>query len=266
MKLVINAEANIIAIEGPNQENEVIPLYSAKGFQVISSLWTKVGWNQKYSYTFTWMGRPIIQLPEDLVRIQEVIYRIKPDLIIETGVAHGGSLIYYASLCKAMGKGRVVGIDIEISPHNRNAMERHELSPYITLVEGDSTSRFTVEEVKRNVRSQEAVMLILDSNHTKNHVLKELQAYHDLVTAGSYIVITDGIMKDLHDVPRGKPEWVRYNPCEAAQIFLKEHPEYVMETPSWLFNESDLNEGVTYWPRAWLRKTRQVSQFKSRHL
>jgi len=109
-------------------------------------------------------------------------------------------------------------------------------------------------------------MLILDSNHTKNHVLKELQAYHDLVTAGSYIVITDGIMKDLHDVPRGKPEWVRDNPCEAAQIFLKEHPEYVMETPSWLFNESDLNEGVTYWPRAWLRKTRQVSQFKSRHL
>jgi cephalosporin hydroxylase len=99
--------------------------------------WPKVGWNQKFVYTFSWMGRPIIQLPEDMIRIQEVIYTVKPDLIIKTGVAHGGSLIYYASLCKAMGKGRIIGVDIKIRPHNRKAIEKHELFSYINLIEWD---------------------------------------------------------------------------------------------------------------------------------
>ena len=98
----------------------------------------RVGWNQKYQYTFSWMGRPVIQLPEDMMRMQEVIYRLQPDLIVETGVAHGGSLIFYASLCKAIGKGRVVGIDIEIRPHNRMAIESHPLAGLITLIEGSS--------------------------------------------------------------------------------------------------------------------------------
>src|SRR5215470_9545761 len=122
MKVTIDTSSRKILKELDGERAE-IALYSKEGFELISDLWVKVGWNERYPYTFSWMGRPIIQLPEDMIRTQEVIYRVRPDVIIETGVAHGGSLIYYASLCKALDKGRVVGIDIEIRPHNRRAIE-----------------------------------------------------------------------------------------------------------------------------------------------
>jgi cephalosporin hydroxylase len=200
------------------------------------------------------MGQPIIQLPEDMVRIQEVIYRIKPDVIIETGIAHGGSLIFYASLCKVLGKGRVIGIDIEIRPHNRKAIESHELFPLITLIEGSSTTNDTVKKVKELVTPGEIIFVILDSCHTKQHVLDELEFYHDLITPGSYIVATDGIMKDLYDVPRGKPEWAQDNPVAAVAEFVSKHPEFVVEQPAWPFNESELTENVTHWPKAYLKR------------
>jgi cephalosporin hydroxylase len=240
------------------QENDVgrriIDLYTKEAFELISQQWLKVGWNQKYVYTFSWMGRPVIQLPEDMVRIQEVIHRVKPDVIIETGIAHGGSLVFYASLCRAMGKGRVIGIDIEIRPHNRQAVEAHQLAPLISLIEGNSTAPDVVDRVKSCVKPQEVVMVILDSNHSKQHVLAELEAYHDLVTPGSYIIATDGIMKDLDDVPRGKPEWACDNPAAAAAEFAQKHPEFVLEEPPWPFNESELSENVTHWPEAWLKR------------
>ena len=231
-----------------------IPLYSKHAFNLISHQWLKISWEQKYTYTFTWMGRPIIQLPEDMVRIQEVIYRIKPDVIIETGVAHGGSLTYYASLCKVINKGRVIGIDIEIPPHNRKAIQSHELFSLITLIEDSSTAPNVVNHVKSVVKPGEVVIVILDSCHTKQHVLAELEAYHDLVTPGSYIVAIDGIMKDLHDVPNGNPEWIWNNPAAAAGEFAQTHPEFELEQPVWHFNESELTENISYWPGAWLRK------------
>jgi cephalosporin hydroxylase len=234
-----------------------MPLYSREAFELLSKQWLKVGWNEKYAYSFSWMGRPLIQLPEDMVRIQEVIYRIKPDVIIETGIAHGGSLVFYASLCKAMGKGRVIGVDIEIRPHNRQAIEAHQLAPLITLIEGSSTAPDVVDRVKSCVKPQEVVMVILDSDHSKQHVLDQLEAYCDLVTPGSYIIATDGIMKDLHDVPRGKPEWLWDNPSDAAAEFVQKHPEFLLEQPAWAFNESELSENVTYWPGAWLRRRQQ---------
>src|SRR3954462_11266428 len=119
MKLEIDTEANAVIVRDKAGERR-IPLYSTEGFELLSDLWVKVGWNQKYGYTFSWFGRPVIQLPEDMIRVQEAIWQLKPDLVIETGVAHGGSLIFYASLFQAIGKGRVVGIDIEIRPHNRS--------------------------------------------------------------------------------------------------------------------------------------------------
>jgi cephalosporin hydroxylase len=148
MKLIIDTD-NQNLVQELEGKQKVIPLYSKEAFQLISQQWVVLGWNQKYTYTFSWLGRPIIQLPEDMIRIQEVIYQVKPDVIIETGVAHGGSLIYYASLFKAMGKGRVVGVDIEIRPHNRKAIEEHELSSFITLVEGSSTDTSIVDRVKK---------------------------------------------------------------------------------------------------------------------
>jgi cephalosporin hydroxylase len=253
MKIIIDDKEKTIAIE-TSDERKTVPLYSKEAFEIISNQWLKMGWNEKYVYTFSWMGRPIIQLPEDMIRIQEVIYRIKPDVIVETGVAHGGSLIYYASLCKAMEKGRIIGIDIEIRSHNRTAIENHELASYITLIEGDSTDATIVNQVKALVKPNETVLVILDSNHVKQHVLKELNAYSSLVTKDSYIVATDGSMKDLHDVPRGDTEWIWDNPTEAALEFATKNPEFVVEQPEWTFNESELTENITHWPGAYLRR------------
>ena len=253
MKLTIDTERKQITIE-QNGATRTLELYSREAFEQISHQWLKVGWNQKYPYTFSWMGRPIIQLPEDIIRVQEVVYRVKPDVIIETGVAHGGSLIFYASLFKAMGKGRVIGVDIEIRPHNRKAIETHELASFITLIEGSSIEKSVVSKVRSLVKPGETVLVILDSNHTREHVLAELEAYHDLVSRGSYIVATDGSMKDLYDVPRGKPEWKQDNPTAAALEFVKKHPEFVIEQPAWPFNDSDLKENITHWPGAWLRR------------
>src|SRR5262245_18045044 len=131
MKLTIDTDQRTLTCEEPGGV-EVLDLYSRQAFEMISRQWVRVGWNQKYVYTFSWMGRPIIQLPEDMIAAQEVIYRLKPDLIIATGVAYGGSLVFYASLCKMLGTGRVIGVDIEIRSHNRRAVEAHELFSYIT--------------------------------------------------------------------------------------------------------------------------------------
>ncbi len=254
MKFEIDTESNTLTYEAKGGKKEVLDLYSKKSFEIVSRYWVKVGWNQKHIYTFSWFGRPIIQLPEDIIRMQEVIYRIKPDVIIETGVAHGGSLIFYASLCKAIGKGRVIGIDIDIRQHNRKAIEQHELFSYITLLEGSSTSSDIVSTVDEKINKAETVLVILDSNHSKQHVLDELEAYNHVVTKGSYIVATDGIMRDLHDVPRGENDWAWDNPSTAALEFLKTHDDFILEIPEWPFNESNLNENITHWPNAWLKR------------
>ena len=235
--------------------SQIMELYCKEAFELLSDLWLKTSWNQKYSYTFTWMGRPIIQHPEDLIRLQEVIYTITPDVIIETGVAHGGSLILYAGLFKAMGHGRsVIGVDIEIRPHNRKAIETHELSKLITLIEGNSVEPEIVAMVSKGIQPNETVLVLLDSNHTKEHVMAELEAYHHLVTPGSYIVATDGIMRDVCDIPHGNPNWQYDNPAAAAEEFSLNHPEFVIEQPKWLFNESALEKNITGWPNAWLKR------------
>jgi cephalosporin hydroxylase len=253
MKLTIDTDNNILTRE-ENGESMELPLFSKRAFEEISRQWVRIGWNEKYQYTFSWMGRPIIQLPEDMVRTQEVIWRVKPDVIIETGIAHGGSLVYNASLCKAMGKGRVIGIDIEIRPHNRSAVESHPMAELITMIEGSSSDPQIVAQVKSLVKPGEVVLVILDSNHTKQHVKDELEAYHGLVTPGSYIVATDGIMYDLSDVPRGVEDWTWNHPMEAAEEFVASHDGFVLEQPEWPFNESELSENITHWPGAWLRK------------
>ncbi len=253
MKLVLDTDTAMLSVE-ENGQSRALPLYSKEGFEELSRQWVRVGWNQKYQYTFSWMGRPVIQLPEDMIRMQEVIYQVKPDVIIETGVAHGGSLIFYSSLCKAMEKGRVIGIDIEIRPHNRAAIEAHPLNDRITLIEGSSTAPEIVAQVKTLVQPGETVLIILDSNHTYAHVYDELEAYADLVTPGSYLVATDGIMYDLADVPRGVPGWTTDNPTFAARDFAAKHPEFLIEQPAWPFNESALDQNITHWPGAWLRR------------
>jgi cephalosporin hydroxylase len=229
-------------------------LDTPEAFNIISDVWLRAGWDNKHVYTFTWLGRPIIQLPEDMFRLQELIHTVRPDVIVETGVAHGGSLVFYASLCKAMDRGRVIGVDVEIRPHNRAAIESHVLKPLITLVEGSSIDPSVVEKVRSQIAPGERVMVLLDSCHTKEHVLAELEAYSGLVSPGSYIVAMDGIMEKVVGAPRTQPDWSWNNPRRAALEFVRARPEFTIEEPPFVFNESNISERVTYWPSAFIRR------------
>jgi len=255
MKLQIDTERGEL-VQTDGGATQTFPLHSPEAFRALSTCWLEVGWALKYSYSFTWFGRPIVQLPEDVMRIQEVIYRIQPDVILETGVAHGGSLIFYASLCKAMERGRVVGIDIEIRPHNRKAIESHPLAKYITLIEGSSVAPEVVSQAEGNIKPGEKTLILLDSNHSKGHVLAELHAYARLVTPGSYIVATDGIMQDLSHVAGGEADWTWNNPVEAVKEFLKTRTDFVLEEPPFPFNEGKVRERITYWPSSFIKRVR----------
>ena len=177
-------------------------------------------------------------------------------MLVETGVAHGGSLIFYASLFKAMGNGRVIGVDIDIRQHNRAAIESHELFPLISLIEGNSIDEATVEDVRRLVGGAKCVMVVLDSHHARSHVLAELRHYGALVSVGSYIVVADGIMEDLVHAPRAQPDWSWNNPRRAVLDFLAENSDFVQEEPDFPFNEGVVKDRVTYWPNAFLKRLR----------
>ena len=194
----------------------------------------------------------IVQLPEDLVRLQEVLASLKPDVIIETGIYYGGSLLFHATVCEGLGKGRIIGIDLQIHDDTRDALAANRLAHRITTIEGDSASPAIVERVRASLSPGETVLVILDSDHSREHVARELHAWAPLVSPGSCIIATDGIMRDLTDVPGGRPEWAEDNPCTAAREFLAEHPEFELRQPAWPFNRSDLKRNITYWPDSWL--------------
>jgi cephalosporin hydroxylase len=252
---MIVIENDLVKVTNGSEKSE-FPIGSPEAFKIISDLWLRSGWDTKYVYSFAWMGRPVIQLPEDMLRIQEVIFDIQPDVIIETGVAHGGSLIYYASLCKAMEKGRVIGIDIEIRQHNRKAIEDHFLFPYIELIEESSTDADIIRQVQGRIQPGEKVLVLLDSNHSYDHVYRELELYSQMVTVGSYIVATDGIMEYLVGAPRSADDWATNNPKKAAEDFVASHPDYIIEEPAFPFNEGAIRERVTYWPSAYIKRIR----------
>lgn len=184
----------------------------------------------KYSYNFDWLGRPFIQIPQDMVALQEIIWKTKPDLIIETGIAHGGGLIFYASMLELIGEGEVVGIDIEIREHNRREIERHPLSKRIVMIEGSSTDEKIVKEVQKIVKKHKKVMVCLDSLHTHDHVLKELNIYSKFVTKGNYLVVFDTIIEFL---PKGfykdRPWDKGNNPFTAVKEFLKHNKNFVVD-------------------------------------
>ena len=253
VKLTIDESAATLTLD-QNGSSEILPLYSDAAFEAIARQYVRVGWNQKHLYTFSWMGRPIIQFPDDLLRLQEVIHDLKPDLIIETGVAHGGSLVFYASLMEAMGRGQVLGIDIEIRSHNRVAIESHPLFHRIELLEGSSTSKEIVDQAREMTREAECVLVVLDSDHSYSHVIAELDSYSGFVTPGSYIVATDGVMRDVVGAPRAGGDWGTNNPANAAEEWILKNPEFEIVQPPWPFNESTLCKNVTHFPNAYLQK------------
>lgn len=254
--LTIDETGGRVILQGPDGSRAEHSLDTPEAFEAVSAAWLRCGWDVKYVYGFTWMGRPIIQLPEDMIRIQEVIWRLKPDVIVETGVAHGGSLVFYAGLFAAMGKGRVIGIDIDIRKHNRAAIESHPMSPRIMLIEGSSTDLATGAAVRKAVTPDETVLVILDSNHSRAHVEAELEMYSALVTPGSYIVACDGIMAQVAGAPRTQADWSWNNPLGAIDSFLASNPDFQLEEPGFAFNEGVVRNRVTYWPKCFLRRVR----------
>jgi cephalosporin hydroxylase len=255
LKTIID-EANALVTICKDGEERSWPLASAEGFAAASQAWLRAGWDAKYVYSFTWMGRPIIQLPEDLIRIQELVWTERPDVIVETGIAHGGSLVFFASLFEAMGHGRVIGIDIDIRAPNRSALEAHPLAGRIEMIEASSATPETAAAVAAKIAPGEKVMLILDSDHSYGHVLAELRALAPLVGIGSFVIVEDGIIEHFAGTPRSAPDWATNNAARAVRDFLAEDGRFEAVEPVWLFNEGAVQTRVTYWPACHLKRVR----------
>jgi cephalosporin hydroxylase len=201
-----------------------------------SVAWIRNTAKYKYSYNFSWLGRPIIQYPQDIVAMQEIIWSVQPDLIIETGIAHGGSLMFSASIlelnfaCGGPRDAEVLGVDIDIRSHNRSAIEAHPLFKRISMIQGSSVAPEVIEQVKAKAAGKQRVVVCLDSNHTHDHVLAELEAYAPLTSRGSYCVVFDTIIQDMPaamfpDRPWGPGD----NPKTAVREYLKTHPEFEID-------------------------------------
>jgi cephalosporin hydroxylase len=213
---------------GLNSENSTL-VKSAHDF-------TRESTQPKYCYNFSWLGRPIIQYPQDIVAMQELIWSLQPDLIIETGIAHGGSLIFSAAMlelnaaCGGCQNAEVLGVDIDIRAHNREAIEAHPMSKRISMIQGSSIASEIIEQVKAKTEGKKSILVCLDSNHTHEHVLAELEAYAPLVTPESYCVVFDTIIEDLPDEMFGDRPWgVSNNPKTAVWEYLKTHPEFEID-------------------------------------
>ena len=210
-------------------EGRPVSWFDDEGFALLSRWWLLASWQRKYSYQFRWLGRPIVQLPADIMMMQDLIHRIRPTVIVETGIAHGGSVVFHASVLDAVHHGRnlptdrphVIAVDIEIRPHNREALESHPLRGLFTLIEGDSTDQSVMGRIKGLLHEDDVVLVVLDSGHTRSHVAAELRAYSPLVSPGSAIVAMDAIMPELAQLPNGQTEWAQDSPAAAIEEFLR---------------------------------------------
>ena len=234
-------------VDGEHREFDI---YSEDGFRVLSNLWLRAGWQQKFSYELTWLGIPIIQIPEDVTLMHELLWKVRPDVVVECGVAHGGALVLYASVLELLGKGKVVGVDVEIRKYNRLAIESHALSHRITLIEGDSVAGTTIQEVRSHIGPEDRVLVVLDSLHTREHVAAELAAYAPLVSPSSYLVVFDGVMSVVADAPNAGVHWETDNPLVAVDEFLKTNEAFERDP---IFGRL----GVTYCPAGFLRRRKE---------
>ncbi len=202
----------------------------SNSFKKLTKSWFESSVKFEYSYHFTWLGRPIIQYPQDIMALQEIIWKVKPDLIIETGIARGGSLMFSASILQLLGKGKVLGIDIKIRPENKKKIQQHFLWKRISMIEGSSIDKKTIDKVYKFAKGKKRVMVVLDSNHTHEHVLNELKAYSPLVSKNSYLVVFDTIIEDLPKKIESKQPWSKgNNPKTALLEFLKHNKQFKID-------------------------------------
>lgn len=226
--------------------DSIVSLGQDHDLQALSRIWLRQIAAHKYSYNFGWMGRPIIQVPQDIVTMQELIWQVKPDLVIETGIAHGGSLIMNASMlalldmCDAIeanesldpkiSRRKVLGVDIDIRAHNRDAIESHPMASRIQMIQGSSIAPEVIEQVKDVAKDYQRVLVCLDSNHTHDHVLAELEFYAPLTSIGSYCVVFDTIIDDMPaDMFLDRPWGPSDNPKTAVWEYLKTHSEFEID-------------------------------------
>ena len=211
-------------------------------FKELSHKWLNHSWKNKYTYHFSWLGRPIIQMPQDILALQEIIWKVKPDLIIETGIAHGGSVCLSASLLalleiddlkknpKSKLNRKVIGIDIDIRKHNREKIEKHFLADKIEMIEASSVEIKTFEKVEKISKNYSKILVILDSNHTEEHVLQELKLYGSLVSKNSYCIVFDTIISEMaSDFSNNRPWNRRNSPKTAINKFLKKEDKFIVD-------------------------------------
>ena len=224
-------------------------VYSKEGCELINSIALKQAAEFKTMYQPTWQGVQVIQFPNDLIALQVLVWKVKPDKIIEIGIAHGGQLVFLASLLKSMdaNAAKVIGVDVDIRAHNREKIDNHILRDFIILVEGSSVEETTIETVKSFLSVDDKVMVILDSNHAFDHVSREITMYNKVVSTGSYLVVMDAALGFVGDIPRGNPEWFKDNPIEAIDNFLAENENFISDE---IFD----SYGVTSSPKGALRK------------
>ena len=222
-----------------------------RDLHALSRMWARAVAPYKYAYNFSWMGRPIVQVPQDVMALQELIFKVEPRVIVETGIAHGGSLVFHASMLSLLGGDRLaIGVDREIRPHNRTALEAHPMRERFALVEGSSTDPAIVQQVYDLVDGRGPVLVVLDSDHTHEHVLAELRAYAPLVGAGSYLVVLDTLVSDLPEELYAGKRWSRTsNPRSAVTEFLRECPRFSID------EDVDAKLLISVGPGGYLRAT-----------
>lgn len=229
-------------IEGLKQDHDV---------QALSRIWLREITPHKYAYNFSWMGRPIIQFPQDMMAMQEIVWTVRPDLIIETGIAHGGSILFYASLLELMGHGEVLGIDIDIRAHNRQAILEHPMSKRVRMIEGSSVDAAVVAQVQAAAAGKRAIV-VLDSNHTHAHVLAELRAYAPLVCEGGYCIVMDTLVEDMPQrfFTEERPWRVGDNPKTAVAEYLRTDTRFEVDA------DLEAKLLITVAPGGYLRRVR----------
>jgi cephalosporin hydroxylase len=243
MTITIDTERNLLCSEGREY-----PLFEAEAFRILSRQWMRMGWNLGHWSSFSWMGRQFLQFPDDVLRLGEMLWQVRPDVIVETGVHDGGSTLFFASVCR-----RVVAVERDFRPGVREAI-LEAAGGRARLVEGDSGRPETAAVVAREIGRDERVCVFLDSDHSTAHVRAELEWFAPLVTPGCYLVVADTNLADLAATPNGSPAWREDNPARAVEGFLAAHPEFRRERPPALFAaECDFTE-LSYSPLGWLKR------------
>jgi cephalosporin hydroxylase len=252
MRIVIDSDAGTVQLAETVGSAEY-PLFSPEAFRVVSRQFLTLGWNLGHWSTFSWMDRQLLQFPDDVLRLAELFWRLRPDVILETGVYDGGSTLLFTTLCRVAGTGRVISVESEMRPGVREAVQQWGAG-LVTVVEADSASPEAAAIVRQAIRPGERVCVFLDSDHTARHVAAELCQYGPLVTSGCYLIVADSNIPELAHTPNGEPCWSSDNPEAAVETFLSGHPEFLRERPPAHFHAGTDFTEVSYFPNTWLRR------------